>query len=225
MTNSGLTRLGGTCAILAGVSLPISAIAYLLMPSAQQSWADPAAYLLSFAGGSTFALIEYAANALTAVLCLAVVVAIPGIIRPAHEGWLRWATMVAILGYSVTALQYLRELALIPSMAERFLAADVSTRAATAANLYLVLLDPHGWITHGAVGAWFLAINILALPGARWPRRLSYVGIAGGIGYWLIVAGTVLRVDALVAVAVVAGVLLAPTWLIWVGLVLLRSNR
>jgi hypothetical protein len=181
MTNSGLTRLGGTCAILAGALLPVSAIAYLLMPSAQQSWADPAAYLVSFAQVPTFAMIEYSANVLTAILGLAVVVAIPHIIRPVHEGWLRWATTVAILGYSVIALQYLRELALIPAMAERFLVADVSTRAATAANLYLVLLDPHGWITYGAVGAWLLAINVLALPGTRWPRPLSYVGIAAGI--------------------------------------------
>jgi hypothetical protein len=170
-------------------------------------------------------MIEYSANALTAILCLAVVVAIPGIIRPVHEGWLGWATTVAILGYSVIALQYLREIALIPSMAERFLTADALTRAATAANLYLVLLDPQGWITYGAVGAWLLAINILALPGARWPRPLSYVGIAGGIGYWLIVAGTVLRLDALISIAAVAEVLLAPIWLIWMGFVLRRSNR
>ena len=73
--------------------------------------------------------------------------------------------------------------------------------AATAANLYLVLLDPHGRMTYGAVGAWFLAINILALPGTRWRRPLSYIGIAGGIGYWLVVAFTVLRMDALVAIA------------------------
>jgi hypothetical protein len=110
-------------------------------------------------------------------------------------------------------------------MAERFLVADTSTRAVTAANLYLVLLDPQGWITYGAVGAWLLAINILALAGTRWPRQLSYVGIAGGIGYWLVVAGTVLRMDALVTIAVVAGVLLAPIWLIWMGLVLRRATR
>lgn len=225
MTNNGLTRLGGTCAILAGALLPVSAIAYLLMPAAQQSWADPAAYLISFAQAPTFAMIEYSANALVAILGLAVVVAIPRIIRPVHEGWLRWSTTGAILGYSVIALQYLRELALIPSMAERFLAADLSTRAATAANVYLVLLDPHGWITHGAVGAWLLAINFLALPATRWPRPLSYVGIAGGIGYWLIVVGTVLHMDALVSIAAAAGVLLGPTWLVWMGFVLRRSSR
>jgi len=97
--------------------------------------------------------------------------------------------------------------------------------AATAANLYLVLLEPHGWMTYGAVGAWFLAINILALPGTRSPRPLSYIGIAGGIGYWLVVAGTVLRLDALVAIAAAAGVLLAPIWFIWMGFILRRSSR
>jgi hypothetical protein len=224
MTNSSITRLGGTCAILVGALLPISAIAYLLMPTAQQTWADPAAYLVSFAEVPTFAMIEYSANIVGAILGLAVVIAIPCILRPIHEGWLRWVTVIALLGYSVIAVQYLREIALVPSMAERFLVADVSTRAATAANLYLVLLDPHGWITNGAVGAWFLVINILALQGARWPRLLSIVGISGGIAYWLIVAGTVLHAEALGTIAAAAGVILAPIVFIWMGLILRRSS-
>ncbi len=45
MANRGLTRLGGACAILSGALLPLSAIAFMLLPPAQQSWADPAAYL------------------------------------------------------------------------------------------------------------------------------------------------------------------------------------
>jgi hypothetical protein len=225
MTNNDLGKLGGICSILAGALIPVSAIAYLLMPAAQQSWADPAAYLSSFAEAPTFALIEYSANILTAILALAVVVAIPHKIRPVHEGWLRWTTTLALMGYSVTALQYLRELALIPGMAKAFIVADAATRAATAGNLYLVLLDPHGWITFGAIGTWLLAVNVLALPGTRWPRPLGYVGVAGGIAYWLIVAGTVLHVDVLVTLSIAAGVLMGPIWFIWVGLVLRKSGQ
>jgi len=224
MTDRGVTRLGGICAILAGALLPASAVAFLLMPTAQQTWADPAAYLESFAEAPTYAMIEYSANAVGAILGLAVVIAIPYILRPVHEGWLRWATVIAVLGYSVIAVQYLRELALIPPMAERYMMADATTRAATAATLYLVLLDPHGWISYGAIGTWLLAINILALRGARWPRLLSIVGIGGGIAYWLIVAGTVLRVEALGTIAAAAGVILAPIALIWIGLILRRSS-
>jgi hypothetical protein len=169
-------------------------------------------------------MIEYSANVVVAILGLAVVIAIPYILRPAHEGWLRWATVIAVLGYSVIAVQYLREIALIPPMAERYMMADAATRAATAGNLYLVLLDPHGWISYGAIGTWLLVINILALHGARWPRLLSMVGIGGGIAYWLIVAGTVLHVEALGTIAAAAGVILAPIALIWIGLILRRSN-
>jgi hypothetical protein len=194
------------------------------MPTAQQTWADPAAYLVSFAEVPTYAMIEYSANVVVAILGLAVVIAIPYILRPAHEGWLRWATVIAVLGYSVIAVQYLREIALIPPMAERYMMADAATRAATAGNLYLVLLDPHGWISYGAIGTWLLVINILALHGARWPRLLSMVGIGGGIAYWLIVAGTVLHVEALGTIAAAAGVILAPIALIWIGLILRRSN-
>jgi len=224
MTDRDLTRLGGICAIIAGALLPVSAIAFLLMPTAQQTWADPAAYLESFAEVPTYAMIEYSANVVVAILGLAVVIAIPYILRPVHEGWLRWATVIAVLGYSVIAVQYLREIALIPPMAERYMMADAATRAAMADNLYLVLLDPHGWISYGAIGTWLLAISILALRGARWPRLLSIVGIGGGIAYWLIVAGTVLHIEALGTIAAAAGVILAPIALIWIGLILRRSS-
>lgn len=222
MTDRALTRLGGTCAILSGALLPVSAIAFLLMPTAQQTWADPGAYLESFAEAPTYAMIEYSANVLGAILALAVVIAIPYVLRPAHEGWLRWATMIALLGYSVIAVQYLREIALIPPMAERYMMADAATRAATAPNLYLVLLDPHGWISYGAIGAWLIAINLLALLRLRWPRVLAILGIGGGIAYWLIVAGTVFDVEALGTMAAAAGVILAPITLIWIGVILRR---
>jgi len=225
MTDRGLTSLGGTSAILAGVLLPVSAIAFLLMPTAQQTWADPAAYLQSFAELPAYAMIEYSANVAGAILGLAMVLAIPYILRPVHEGWLRWATLIAVLGYSVIAVQYLREIALIPPMAERFMMAGGTTRDLIAGTLYLVLLDPHGWISYGAIGTWLLTINILALRGLRWPRLLSIVGIAGGIAYWLVVAGTVLHVEALGTIAAAAGVILAPIALIWMGLILRRASR
>jgi hypothetical protein len=224
MADRSLTKMGGTCAILAGALLPVSAIAFLLMPLAQQTWADPAAYLESFAELPTYAMIEYSANAIGAILALAVVIAIPHILRPVHEGWLRWATAIAMLGYSVIAVQYLREIALIPAMAERYMTGDGATRAATAGSLYLVLLDPHGWITYGAIGTWLLIINALALQAKRWPRLLSVVGVGGGIAYWLIVAGTVLRLEVLATIAAAAGVILAPIVLIWIGLRLRRSG-
>ncbi len=89
-------------------------------------------------------MVEYSANVLTALLGLAVVISIPQSLRPVHEGWLRWATTVAIVVNSVNAVQYMRELSLIPPMADRFVLADSATRAATVASLYLVPLDLYG---------------------------------------------------------------------------------
>lgn len=225
MKNRDLARLGGVCAILSGILLPVSAIAYMLMPAAQQSWADPSAYLLSFAENPTFAMVEYSANVLGAILAFIVILAVADALRPAHEGWLRWATIIGILGYSVYAIQYLRQLSLVPGMAERFLMADSVTRAATAANIYLVPLDLYGWITFGAFGVWALVINILSLQQKRWSPLLSWLGIIGGIGYWLVLVGTVLHVDVLSMIAAAAGVILGPIWLIWLGIFLHKSTR
>jgi hypothetical protein len=51
---------------------------------------------------------------------------------------------------------------------------------------------------------------------------LAIVGIAGGIAYWLVVAGTVLHIEALGTIAAVVRMILAPITLIWIGLVLRR---
>lgn len=224
MKNRDITSLGSVCAFLSAVLLPVSAISYMLMPPAQQSWADPAAFLFSFAESPTFAMIEYSANLLGAILALAVVGAVAHILRPVHEGWLRWATTIAIVGYSVNAVQYLRYLSLLPSMAERFLVADLPTRAATAGTIYVVPLDLYGWVTYGAFGMWALVVNILALQAKRWPPLLSYVGIGGGIAYWLVVVGYALHINLLNTVAAAAGVVLGPIWLLWMGIVLRRST-
>jgi hypothetical protein len=61
---------------------------------------------------------------------------------------------------------------------------------------------------------WALVVNILALRETRWPPLLSYIGIAGGIAYWLVVAAGALHIDALNTVAAAAGVVLGPIWLL-----------
>lgn len=225
MKDNSLSKLGGICAVLTGISIAVAGFAYILEPIEQQTWKDPGAYLSSFAQNPTFAAIEYWANALGAVFALAMVLAISEKVRPVNEGWARWASTLALIGYAVIAVQYFRELALIPGRAAAYVTSDGWTRAAIAANQYLVLLDPYGWITFGAVGSWLLVVNMLALRGKSWAKPLAYVGIVGATAYWLVVAGTSLHVDILVTIAAAAGVIVGPIWSIWAGLILLRENH
>lgn len=224
MKDNSLNKLGGICAILAGISIAVAGFAYILMPTEQQTWKDPGAYLSSFAQNPTFAKVEYWANALGAVFALAMVLAISERIRPVNEGWVRWAAILAILGYAVLAVQYFRELALIPGRAAAYVESDSGIREAIAANQYLILLDPYGWMTFGAIGSWFLVVNVLALRLKSWPKPLAYIGIVGAMAYWLVVVGTSLHIDAFVTIAAAAGVIVGPIWSLWAGLSLLREK-
>lgn len=225
MKDNTLGRLAGICSILVGVSYLVVGIAYLLVPAEQQgTTADPAAFLTSFAQNPTASTIEYWAFALGAVLALAVVPAISDKVRSADEGWVHWTSNVAFVGFAVAAIQYFRYIALNPGRAAAYATADAATKAALAANQSMVELDPHGWLAFGGVGLWFLVVNLLALRGNIWPKPLAYVGIVGGIGYCLVVAGNVLEAEILVMIAAVAAVILGPIWYIWAGLILRRAS-
>ena len=224
MRDDSVRMLGGTCSILVGLSYVVAGIAYLLMPVPQQTWADPGAYLSSFAQDPMMSTIENWALALGALCALAVVPAVSQRVRSANEGWVRWTSTLALSGFAVAAVQYFRYLALHPARAAAYIAADPGTKAAIAANQYMMLLDPFGWLTYGGVGSFFLVANVLALQRGIWPRSLASVGIAGGIAYWLLLAGGVLRLEMLMTIAVALGVIMAPIWYVWAGLILRRAS-
>jgi hypothetical protein len=217
-------KIGGICSILFGIAVGVTAISYLLMPVEQQTWSDPGAYLASYAEGSTAATIENWAEALGAIFAVAMVLAVSAKVLSVSEGWTRWLSTLAIVGFAAMAIEAFRELALTPGRAATYVAADAATRAAIAENQYLVLLDPVGWFTFGGVGTWLLAVNLLALRGNVWPNLLAYVGAVAAIAYLLILAGTFLQIDALSSVAAAAGVVVGPAWAIWVGLLLVRGR-
>jgi hypothetical protein len=224
MRDTSVSRLGGSAAVLVGISYAVAGAAYLLMPVEQQTWRDPGAYLSSFAQNPTASLLESWALAVGAVFALAVVGAVSERVRSVNEGWVCWTRTLALVGFAVTAVQYFRYLALHPARAAAYVAADAGTKSAIAANQSLMLLDPYGWLTYGGVGAFFFVVNVAALRGRIWPRPLAYVGIAGAIAYGLLLAGGVLQVEVLIAAAAASGVVLAPVWYIWTGLILRRAS-
>lgn len=224
MKDNSLSRFGGMCSILVGISYVVAGIAYLLVPAEQKAVGDPAAFLSSFAQHPTVATLEYRAFALGAALAIAVVLAVSERVRSAHQGWVRWTSSLATVGFAVTAIHYFRYVALYPGRAAAYVAADTATKAALAANQSLMSMDPDGWLMFGGVGLWLLVVNLLALRGNIWPKALAYVGIAGAIAYWFVVAGLVLLVEVFVTIAAAAAVILGPIWYIWAGLVLRRTS-
>ena len=225
MKTNSLSKLGGTCSILLGVSYIVVGVTYVLLPAEQKAGGNPALFLPSFAQNPTLLMIQYWAFALGAVLALAVVPAVSETVRSANEGWVRWTSNLAFLGFAVTAIDVFRTLGLQPGRAAAFVAGDATTKAVLTAPGYVAGLDVQGWLGFGGVGLWVLVISLLALRGSTWPKPLAYVGIAVAILYWFVVAGLALGVETLVTIAAgLGGVIGAPVWYIWAGLTLRRAN-
>lgn len=224
MKDNTLSRLGGICSILLGVSYVVIGVTYVLLPAEQQAGGDLAKFFTSFAQNPTLSLIQYWSFALGALLAIAAVLAISQTVRAANEGWVRWTSNLAIIGFAVTAIDNFRVLAVQSARATAFVSGDAATKAALLAPGNVAALDPQGWLGFGAVGLWALVVSWLATKGTAWPKISAYVGIAVGVAYWLVVAGFVLDVQVLVTIAAaLGGIILAPIWYIWLGLVLRRE--
>jgi hypothetical protein len=224
MKGKSISDLGGICSILVGIFYLLGGIAYLLLPPAQKATGDPAAFLSSFAENNTMSTLNYWSFGLTGLLGIAVVLALADKIISVSEGWGRWTSNLAVVGFAFLALNYFRSVSIYPDRAAAFVAGDEVTKAAIAANQSLVGVDPQGWVTYGLVGIWFLVVNLLALRGDLWSKLLSYVGIVGAIAYGMVVAGLASQTEILVTIAAGAAVIIAPIWYIWMGLDLRRSN-
>lgn len=219
MKDDSLSKLGGTCSILVGVFYALGAIAYLLQPAELQAGADLAQFWPALAQNPTMNTLLHWAFALVAVFAIAAVAAISEIVRPANEGWVRWTSGLAYLGYAAMAITNFRALAVYRTLAAAYVAGDASVQTGIGALGYLLFdLDPQGWLGFGGVGLWFLVVNLLALRIDTWARTLAYVGIIGAILYWLMVAGAVLEISLLVAIAAGVGLIVGPIWFIWTGL-------
>ncbi|MDE3091177.1 MAG: DUF4386 family protein [Chloroflexota bacterium] len=226
MKDNTLGKLGGTCSILVGISYIVVGITYVLLPLEQRAGTGPASkFFVSFAQNPTALIVEYWAFALGAILALAAVLAISDSVRSANEGWVRWTSNLAFLGFGVTAINFFRLLALTPGRAAAYAAGDAAMKTALVATQADMALDPQGWLGFGAVGLWVLVVSVLALRGTALPKLLAYDGIAVGVAYWLVVAGYVLGIETLIAIAAgLGGVILGPIWYIWIGLRLRQAS-
>ena len=219
MKDNSLNKVGGLCAILVGALYVLVGVTYLLLPAEQQAGGGPEAFYRSFAQNPTVLTIYYWVFALGAVIALGALPAITESVRSVNEGWARWTSNLAYLGFAVTAIDFFRTLGLQPDQAAAFAAGDASTQAALTAPGFAAGLDVNGWLGFGGVGLWVLVTSLLAMRSKLWPSTLAYVGVAVGVLYWLVVVSLVFDLAALLRiVAGLGGVVAAPIWYIWIGL-------
>jgi hypothetical protein len=225
MNDSALSKLGGTCSILAGVAIVVAAVVYLLLPPEQQeSCRCPEQFLATTAQNPTLFIVSYAVIAVYSLLAIAAVLAISGLVRSADQAWVRWTSTLAIIGLAVNAIVAFQHVALDADRAGAYVKGDAAAKAALTVPGALAGLDPQAWLRYGAFGLWVLVVSLSALRGDTWPKPLAYLGIAVAITAWLVVAAEVSHGQLLIAiVAGVGGVILVPGWYIWLGLRLRKA--
>lgn len=227
MKDNSLNKLGGTCSILAGILIVVTAILYLLLPPEQQDACGcPEKFLMSVAQRPTVYIVEEGIFSLSSLLAIAAVLAISEDVRSVHEGWVRWTSTLAIMGQAVNTIESLHRMASDPLKGVVYVNGDDAIKAAlTVPGAVQGLFDPQGWLRVGIVGLWVLVVSLLALRGGTWPALLAYMGIGGGIAYVLVVPGQVLQIQWLIAIiAGIGGVILIPIWYIWLGLRLHKAS-
>jgi len=221
MKDTTLSTLGGTCSILLGATYLLIAVLYLLLPVELRDAAGipTGTFLESFAQNPTPLTVRYLTFALGSLLGIAAVLAISDSVRFANEGWARWSSTLATVGFAVNAGDWFRLLALNPARAAAYVQGDAAIRAALTVPGAIAGLDPAAFLRFGAVGLWILVLSLLALRSGTWPKPLAYLGIAVTIVYWLIVASNFLQIQLFTAIVAGVGlVILAPLWYIWLGL-------
>ena len=224
MKDNTLSKLGGNCSILLGILYLVIGVTYLLLPAAQKQTSATDEFLLSFAQNPTTQIIQWWVFALSGLIGIAVVLAVSESLRSANEGWVRWTSTLAIIGFTVVSINNFRAIAFQPAMARAYVEGDAVTKAAIEVSGPFSL-DPQGWLGFGAVGLWVLVVSLLSLRAGTWPKLLSYIGIATALAYWLIVAGFVFNQEMLFTIgAALGGIILAPIWYIWAGLRLQQAS-
>jgi hypothetical protein len=224
MEEKSVAKLGGVCAVIVGVLYVLIGVTFLLVPAEQQGGIDDiAVFLPSFHKNPTAMTLLYVEFALGAIFAIAAVPAITGLVRTANEGWARWTSNLAFLGFALVAVYYFQMIAIAPSRAAAFVAGDASTKAALAVPNGV---DPQFLLRYGTIGLWILVVSILALRGKMLPTVLSVVGIIAAVLYWVFAVNDALGVATVVrpVLAIAGGVIAGPIWFIWIGIRLLKTK-
>jgi hypothetical protein len=148
MKDNTLGKLGGNCSVLLGILYLVIVGTYLLLPTEQKQTSATDEFLRSFAQNPTVQMIQFWLFALSGLIGIAVVLAVSESVRSANEGWIRWTSNLANLGFAVVAINNFRNIAYQLPLARTYVEGDAVTKAAIEFGGPYGL-DPQGWSVSG----------------------------------------------------------------------------
>ncbi len=224
MKKQNLYLVGGLFAILLGLTKIWSGIGYLIIPADQRATVPGKIFLPAYAQGHGLLNSVFWAEALVGVFGLAIVPALAKFLtNEENEGWIKWTSALATVGFAVTAIGYFLTLARLPGIASAYVNGDASTQAALAVT-WKSTPDLFGFWGYGAIGIWILCTSLYMLRKAGLSKVFAYVGLVTAVISLLVAIGTYFKFQPLLLIAAATGAIAAPIWFIWLGINLRRST-
>jgi hypothetical protein len=182
---------------LAGWSAILSAIATLV---------GAVTLVIFFSVGEPFGTINDVSSVVIGLTAILILFALYQIHRPS-------APTVSLVAFLIGALAML-----IAALLQALLVINVLNFGAFGETVTVMF---------GIFGASLVTFGWLVYSSGTMPRRLAWAGIAAGIGYVLVNVGFILGGEnhPLAYLGGALAVIAYPTWAIWLGRVLLKSNK
>ncbi len=216
-----MAKLGNYLSMLAGFTLLIFGLTYLLRPEDQQGSSigeNADDYFSSLADDSVLFSLSFWAFGLSAIFAIGAFMALSDLVSGENKGIVGYISVLGIIGYASLMIVIFTALAREPELADAYM--DMDTGGQTVVEAYgTVSIDPWFIVQFGLIGLWVFGLNWLAFKGGQLPKNLSIIGMAAGFAYWLasisfIIDSPILRIIA----AGVGGIILAPIYFFWLAM-------
>lgn len=216
--------LFAACSISAGISYFVIGLTHFLLPREQLQFASGVtrAFFESLASNSTAFVVHYIAFVCASLLGVGIVVGVYGLLE-SKGFWLRLTSVLGVVGFAVTALNFGFLMFQALGLASRFQGLDAAAQNAVLA-IGLLSLDAYSLMGFGLVGLWFISVNRGLRQNGLLPRTLALLGAACGVLSESVFLGRVLHTKLLIDIAAAGAIVLIPVWFIWFGVSLLSGS-
>jgi hypothetical protein len=193
MKDNSLYKLGGFASIIVGISYVVIGITTVLLPpNLGGGVPDVQSPFMYFEANRGLLMTQYWAFTIGAIFALAMIPAVSATVQHMNEGWVRWTSSLATLGFAVAILDNYWAIVETPARAAVYVAGTEAIRAALSIPGEPQAIDVQGWLGNGGIGLWALVIGLLTLRGKVFPKGLAYLWIFGAFAYFMALASAVI---------------------------------
>jgi uncharacterized membrane protein len=218
-------RFGGNLSITAGIIFFISGIAFFFTQVGKFDW-NSIGSISNYVQSTPHALFAWKivnlGAALAAFLAIAGVVSLSRLLNQTNKDWITWASILAVIGYSVIAVTNIADLYQIQRLSLHYPLLTSDAQSAVEA-MGSGTLDPVLSLRFITIGAWLISVGWLSLRDSQLPRPLTGFAVFAGIISLLFVVSTLFEIQGFSLLAGSLAVIFHPIWLIWLGIVLRKQ--